>query len=1050
MENPVFVGRKRELEQLDTFLKRALEGQGTACFVVGEAGSGKTTLVSEFARRAQEAHPELVAAVGQSDAQIGTGDPYLPFREILGQLTGDVEEKLAQGAISQENVGRLRKLLATSGQALVEVGPDLVSIFLPGAGLLTRLGTFLAQKAGWLDKLEPLTQQAKGRTAVEQNVEQSHILEQYTNVLKTLAAKHPLLLVLDDLQWGDSASTELLFRLGRRIGTSHILILGTYRPAEIALGRAGERHPLDKVLSEFKRYFGDIWVDLGQTSAAEGHDFVEAFLDTEHNQLGETFRRELYRRTGGHPLFTIELLRHMQERGDLLQDEQGRWIEGPGLDWTVLPARVEGVIEERLGRLDGELQQALSIASIEGEDFTAEIVAQVQGIEPRVLVRRLSGELDRQHRLVSAQGRQRLGSQSLSTYRFRHHLLQQYLYNDLDEAERAYLHQDVGTALEGFYGEHAQEMPQLVVQLAFHFSEAGIAEKAAGYLHQAGQEAVARFANAEALDYFSRALALIPPKDHLRRFDLLLARESACELLGKREQQRQDLETLEQLVLSLRDQEDPTVTAIKQAQVKLRQANYADITGNYPQAIADSMAVVSSTQSILETVETASLPLGPALSTQASRLHISGYLYWGRSLWRQGNYEKSQTQLDRALSWARQSQWRQMEAASLRNLGCSFFFQGNYAQARTFFEQALHLYRETADWQGEGIVLNSLGYIAQNQSQLAQARSFLEQALRIHRKTGDRPNEADALGNLGINWAMRGDYIQAKTLFEQSQCIYRELGDQRHLANSLANQGYLARKQGYYSQSRDDYELSLEICRAIGNRQGEAMALGNLGGMWIQVGRYAQAQDCLKLALDISREIGDRASMSDGLAYLGLLFHQQGDNQAARDCCQQALQTARAIPDPYIEGVALTFLGHALTGLGELAEAENFYQQALELHRGLGNQATVMETLAGLAGLCLQQGQVSQAQAWVEEVLALLHAGTLAGADEPLRVYLTCYHVLRANQDPRVRDVLQSAYQLLQEQAARIEDEDLRRSFLEEIHVHRQIAQDWAHEQQPA
>ena len=469
MEKQIFVARERELAQLDGFLKRALDAQGLVCFVTGEAGSGKTTLVTEFARRAQEQHEDLVAAVGQSDAQTGAGDAHLPFREVLGQLTGDVEAKLAQGVITQENASRLRKLLVLSGQALVEVGPDLIGVFVPGAGLAARAGAFVADKVGWLDKLEQLVgKRQKGTRLGDSGIQQSHIFEQYANVLCRLSDKHPLLLVLDDLQWADAASIGLLFRLARRIGEHRILLVGTYRPEEVAIGRAGERHPLEKVLAELKRYYGDIWVDLDRAEQVEGRHFVNAFINTEPNQLEEEFCHKLFQHTGGHPLFTIELLRNMQERGDLVRDKHGQWVETPTLDWMCLPKRVEGVIEERIGRLGQELRQMLTVGSVEGEDFTAEVVARVQAADAGGLIRRLSAELERQHRLIMARGVRRLEQvgQRLSLYRFQHNLFQKYLYNELDEAERAYLHEDVGNALEELYGDQVDE---IVVQLARHF-----------------------------------------------------------------------------------------------------------------------------------------------------------------------------------------------------------------------------------------------------------------------------------------------------------------------------------------------------------------------------------------------------------------------------------------------------------------------------------------------------------------------------------------------------------------------------------------------------
>jgi adenylate cyclase len=107
MTDQVFVGREQELTQLWEFLDRAIDSQGQVCFVTGEAGSGKTALVTEFARRAQEKHSDLVVAIGQCDAHTGMGDPYLPFREVLSLLTGDVEAKLAGGAITKENASPL-------------------------------------------------------------------------------------------------------------------------------------------------------------------------------------------------------------------------------------------------------------------------------------------------------------------------------------------------------------------------------------------------------------------------------------------------------------------------------------------------------------------------------------------------------------------------------------------------------------------------------------------------------------------------------------------------------------------------------------------------------------------------------------------------------------------------------------------------------------------------------------------------------------------------------------------------------------------------------
>jgi len=471
VERPVFVAREAELAQLGAFLDLALAGQGRVVFVTGEAGTGKTALVQEFTGRAQEEHADLVVAGGNCNAHTGIGDPYLPFREILRLLIGDVEGRWAAGAIAREHARRLWNTLPLTAQALLDDGPDLIGTFVPGASLVERGVACAPEGADWLTAVAELVER-KAAIPGAPSPDQSALFQQYTGVLQALGRQAPLVLVVDDLQWADLGSISLLFHLGRQLPGNRILIVGAYRSEEVALGRDGERHPLEPVVNEFQLDFGDIAVDLGD---AESREFVEALLDSEANRLGVEFRQMLYQQTHGHPLFTVELLRGMQERGDLVQDQAGRWIEGPALDWETLPARVEAVIAERIGRLPQPLRGALRAASVEGEVFTAEVVARVRAADEEEMMARLSGELDRRHRLVRAQGILRRDGQRLSRYRFRHILFQKYLYNKLDRVERVHLHEGVGTTLEDLYGEGAEE---IAVELARHFEAAGVLDKA--------------------------------------------------------------------------------------------------------------------------------------------------------------------------------------------------------------------------------------------------------------------------------------------------------------------------------------------------------------------------------------------------------------------------------------------------------------------------------------------------------------------------------------------------------------------------------------------
>ncbi len=521
---PLFVAREQELAQLEQWLSEALRGQGRVGFVVGEPGSGKSMLLREFAHRAMAAHPDLIVAGGTCNAYAGIGDPYLPFVEILHLLTGHVEERVAAGALRREHALRLQAMAPHTLQAVLQSGAALIDALLPGAVLL--------EQAQALPDAEAWT--ARVREALDRRVaapSQAFLFDQATRVLQAVAQSHPLVLILDDLQWADAASISLLFHLGRRLAGHLLLVLGAYRPEEIAAGREGQPHPLQAMLRELQRTWGKMQVDL---DSAQGEAFLQALIDSQPNQLDEGFRQALYRHTGGHALFTVELLRGLQERGDLRHDADGFWVAGPSLDWDALPERVEAVIAERIERLPREQQELLSAASVEGEEFHAEIAARVLKVDGGQALAWLSGPLSQEHHLVRAHSRRQLEKQSFSRYRFQHYLFQRYLYQRLDPVRRAHLHGEVAAALEALgaapsEGPNALDTleilsndfadcysgPDTIVSeatMAWHCEEACLAERAAHYYYRAARRiATLTGAYQEAVAPVRRALDLLAP-----------------------------------------------------------------------------------------------------------------------------------------------------------------------------------------------------------------------------------------------------------------------------------------------------------------------------------------------------------------------------------------------------------------------------------------------------------------------------------------------------------------------------------------------------------
>ncbi len=500
-----FVSRQGEMEALERLLEKALSGEPQMAFVTGEAGTGKSALALAFGRNALGRYGDMVVLRGESDAFAGRGDPFLPFRDILLSLVGDADALHLGRELGEEYLRRIQRLTLAFIPILVQTAPDLVDALDLASVLLMQAEAFLPQSVHKRELLRDLRRLESHRRSSFSNPSQSQSFTQFTHLLSYLSDISPLLLILDDLQWADSESLSLLFHLGRRLRDGRVMLLGIFRSEEVLGSTGGDHppHPLAQVVHELQRYRGDILIDLDRSMDRE---FVDAYLDAERNRLGESFRQRLYHHTGGNALFTVELLRALQERGDLTMDAEGFWCNSSSLAWEQMPPRIEAVIAERIERLPQRWREVLLIASVSGESFSAEALARALSW-PLDEVRRILDALSAfPRRLVQFRGHSWVAKRMLSVYRFRHILFQSYLYGSLSDGQKVRWHGRLGNALEEIYGEQREG---IAPTLARHFEYSGLPLKAAGYYLLAGRHAMQLFAPAEALALYSRGMALL-------------------------------------------------------------------------------------------------------------------------------------------------------------------------------------------------------------------------------------------------------------------------------------------------------------------------------------------------------------------------------------------------------------------------------------------------------------------------------------------------------------------------------------------------------------
>ncbi len=470
------VGRSGELSLLSKTIDEAAQGAGRAVFIVGEGGIGKTRLATAAAERA--AKRGWSVAVGRA-YPVETGVPYALFSDALLPL--------------------VRKL-----------DPSTLSVLSRGAAadfsyLFPNLGT--------------VTDRDRASAGADPSEIKARLLWNFTQFLARLSAKQPLFVVLENLQWADASSLELLHFVGRQIEGQKIVLLGTYNEAERdsnAVLRSTEQSLLRLgFLTVYK---------LGPLGQAEVEDLVHQMFGVDKN-VTRHFSAMLYDWTRGNPFFVEETLKSLVESGALSQTE-GRWT-GWEMETVQLPSTIRDVVKARVDRLSLKSRTLANLAAVIGTRAPYDTLARVSGLSESDVIAGLDELLA--HRVL-----EETGSVDAIHYDFTHPLLQQVIYSELGQARARLLHATIAEALESLYGDSALAHAD---ELALHFGRAhsqSLARKAVRYLHAAGRGALEKYANREAANYLAAAL------DHLDR-DLAITDAPREEILTTLARTRQRL-----------------------------------------------------------------------------------------------------------------------------------------------------------------------------------------------------------------------------------------------------------------------------------------------------------------------------------------------------------------------------------------------------------------------------------------------------------------------------------------------------------------------------
>jgi predicted ATPase/DNA-binding SARP family transcriptional activator len=727
-----FIGREKSIERLLTALQETIDKkEGQVFFIKGSIGSGKSKFIHEIIRQVTNQHKECLVTYGRGSAIESAVAAYQPFIDLFSLLTArNLEKALLERIIPLAQARRLWQASSTIQTIIHSYGP-------------------LLAKYWFLD-------QENTNDSISNHESQQYLFQQVTATLTTLAARFPLIICLDDLQWADKSSISLLFHLGQRLTGSRIFMICAYREAPFQSLESNRAQRLSQTIIELQRRNGSAPINLDTLDHQENLSFVNSLLDIEPNQYTEQFRDAFFAQTNGHPLFAIELLNALKSDGILFQSKEGKWKNQIDISWKRLPARVEAVIEKRVSQLSEELQQVLSIAAVEGQYFTVQLISQIAGYSIRELLNLLTPLLNQHPPFIEHANRQE--NSELLQIKFSQKLFQQFFYQRINATELILLHGEIAETLENLFSSSTES---IAARLAYHFEKANLTMRAVTYYKIAAETAVAQFANEAAISHFTKALDLVPANEPGLQTDLFLARESLYDLMGNRKGQADDLRQI-QLLANKRQQ-----TALPSIYLT-RQAKFAFNQSKFNQALHLSQEVLKRQNTPLEIL--------------LSAHQLIGQIYLNR-----GEIKEAKNHFDQALQLAEEISSLGSEATIFRSFGLMSAIQGEITIARTYLEKARIINQYTHSLIGEAKVLQNICSLEHRKGEFPAALRLGQQALSLFQKVGFRQGEGRMLQNIGSIYLSMGQHRQAFIYQQQARQHFRILGDRTGEAVSLVH-----------------------------------------------------------------------------------------------------------------------------------------------------------------------------------------------------------------------------------------------------------------------
>lgn len=782
-------GRDAELLTLRGELRSALEGAPRPVAIIGEPGIGKTQLVRHFRRWAvgQGAIPLYGRFFDYRGARLA---PYELFLDLL--RTAVVNGRPPDGTPLRDSI------------------EDACGIRLPA---------------------ELFEESNRGDVVGGGNAgDHFRFIVPICRAWLALSRRQPLLLVLDDLQWADCASLDILGCLMRMIDTEPLMLVAVIRSDEAE----SAEHPVHAWLAEQAGRRAYTTVRLQRLDEGHCREIIGRIFGLRRS--GEVPRQELetlFRLTGGNPYFLIETLRHLVAAGAIGPDDAARRWEWKGVRDLSLPETIRIAARAKVDRLPPRVRAVIEEASVIGEEFHVATLRAIGG----------APEAEIEEVLSEGVGCGVLSIQGLSPgedCRFQHSILRQVVYDAIPPQRRRELHARAAAALEAVYGAESERVAEA---LAAHYTaacdlrrafEAGMRAWRAASGRSEWRKAVALI---DRVEETSRRLTLGTPD----RIELLLALGESWRVAGRIRESATVLDRAVAMAMAaadplplgralyLRGVNEIALSNYPAARVSLTQALDLFLDRDNGPAISRTLVHLAAVEAATGNYERASSLVEDLRASHPSSEIVAladGIIGWSLAL--RGEYAEGAALLERALEYHDRAGEIRERALLLRRLHWTHLSRGEY---ETAIQLAIRSRTDSAtvgDANAEAKANMGIGQAHLAQGRHAEAVSYLTRAIEQLQTIGDEHCEAECLWLLGRARCETHALDESAALLDRSLTMIRRIGDRDDEFRILTDLARLKIARADYDAARNCATAARDIARSLKNRQGVELAEAEL------------------------------------------------------------------------------------------------------------------------------------------------------------------------------------------------------------------------------